>query len=464
MLILSLLTLMTLAVSYALSMHYVFSTAMSRHMANMWQKQAKNIAEQAKFSMLTESKADIEKIALMFDHPLILHISFYAENQLLYLSGEQYPCNEMNPLSNSFTESEGYWCFHSLVKESLSGYIIGRLLLIISKKELNELIRQNLFSNILIVSLLTFIMFGFFYYLTKRLTGPLVKISSAMKMAIQGQRGLKINPEGTLDMRHIQESFNLMMSKIEQQEYNLEEKVTERTLELSNAYKKTQGASQVKSDILKIVSHEMKTPLHSALYYLHLMNSDDGYFVNEIIECLERLQLQINNLLDYSRATENKLTLNKTLFLPADLLKDLAEEFEPLFLSRNNQLTVSCSYEGKIHSDEQLIRQILNNFIGNANKYTDCGQVTVKCVNDNNILAISVSDTGSGISERHLTEIFKPFWQADMSSARIYEGTGLGLSICHLFAEAIGGKIKVESEENMGSVFTLRLPLETVNN
>jgi signal transduction histidine kinase len=428
-------------------------------MAGMWQRQAKHISQQAKFSMLTESKVDAKKIALLFNTRLISHVSFYAGNQLLFSSGENHLCNNVNPLSDSYIESEESWCFHSLVKDSLSNQAIGYSLLVVSKQEMKALIRQSLFNNIVIVTLLTFIILGFFYYLTKKLTSPLINLSSAMEMAIKGKRGLKINPEGTQDMRKIQKSFNLMMQKVERQENNLEEKVTERTLELSDAYKKAQGASQVKSDILKIVSHEMKTPLHSAMYYLHLMNSNDGYFVSEVIECLERLQTQINNFLDYSRAAENKVVLNKTLFSPSNLLEVLMNEFEPIFLSRNNQFSVNCNYKGTIYSDEQLIRQILINIIGNANKYTNHGTVTLTCANNDNVLDISVLDTGCGISEHHIKDIFKPFWQADMSSARVHEGTGLGLAICHLFAEAIGGEIIVESKINKGSVFTLRLPV-----
>jgi len=283
-----------------------------------------------------------------------------------------------------------------------------------------------------------------------------------MKMAtVLDERELKIRPNGALGMKNIKDSINLMMLKLEQHENNLEEKIAERTLELSEAYKKSQGASRVKSDILKIVSHEMKTPLHSAMYYLRLMNSGDGYFVSEVIECLERLQTQVDNLLEYSKAVEKNIVLNKATFALSDLLEMLLNELEPLFLSRNNQLIVNCNYEGTIFSDEQLVRQILVNIIGNANKYTCHGKVNLMCASnkENSTLDISILDTGCGIPEHQIKDIFKPFWRADMSSEKANEGTGLGLSICHLFSEAIGAKITVESNINKGSVFTLRLPL-----
>jgi len=459
-LILSFFTLFVLAISYTLSMHYLFSTSISGHMQDMWQRQADNITEQARFSIITESKSDIEKILLLLDNPLILHVSVYTPNQLLYSSNSTTPpCGAINPLSDAFVETENVWCFSSTAKDYQTKQIIGGVLLVVSKEAINDLIQQNLINNVLVVSFLTAIIFGFLYHSTKRLTAPLAKLSTVMHRITSNERGLRINTEGTMDIRNIQASFNLMILQIEQHESNLEEKIKDRVLELSDAYSKAQGASQVKSDILRIVSHEMKTPLHSALFYLHLMKTDDGNFVTEIMNCLERLQKQIDNLLNYSQASENKVTLNKTNFSPKQLLEQITEEYASMFKIRHNQLIVNCHYQDQFHADEQLIKQIVSNFIDNANKHCHQGQITIDCNNDKNYLIISVTDTGCGISEKNLENIFIPFWQIDMSSARVHEGSGLGLSICQLFAEALEGDISVVSTIDQGSIFTLSIPL-----
>jgi len=455
---LSFCTLFVLAISYTLSMHYLFSTSISGHMQDMWQRQARNIAEQAKFSIITESKSDIEKILLLLDNPLIIHVSVYTPNKLLYSSNTSPLCSEISTLSNAFTETENYWCFNSTTKDYQTKQVIGGVLLVVSKKAINDLIQQNLINNVLVVSFLTAIIFGFLYHSTNRLTAPLAKLSTVMKRITSHERGLRIDTEGTLEMHNIQASFNLMILQIEQHESNLEEKIKDRVLELSDAYSKAQGASQVKSDILRIVSHEMKTPLHSALFYLHLMESGEGNFVTEIINCLERLQKQIDNLLNYSQASENKVTLIKANFSPKELLDQVSEEYNPLFKARHNQLIMKYHYQGQIHSDEQLIKQIASNLIDNANKHCHHGKVTVTCSSKKDHLIISIADTGCGISKENLENVFIPFWQIDMSSARVHEGSGLGLSICQLFAEALGGDISVTSTIDQGSVFTLSIP------
>ncbi len=451
MLFLSCFALIVLAFAYSLSTYFLLSVSLSNYMTDTWQRQADNIAEQARFSILTESKSDLEKIMPLLNNAAIKHITINTENGRLYASGEDVACD---PLSQ-----HAYWCFTSDIKETTTNAIIGSVELIVSKDELNALLNKSLLRNSLIVFLLATPVFGFFYYLVQQLTRPLVKLSTVMARVTNNERGFSIESEGTIEMRHIQDSFNLMLAKIEAYEDTLESQVKLRTLELSDAYKKAQEASQVKSDILKIVSHEMKTPLHSAMYYLHLMRSDDGYFVDEIMESLDLLKHQIDNLLDYAKAAENKVVLVNQRFFLKDTLDAITNEFKPLILACDNSFNFTCHYQKSLYADEQLIKQILNNFISNANKHTHKGLITVTCEQRKERVLISVSDTGCGIDKENLAKIFHPFWQVDMSNARNFEGTGLGLAICQLFSEAIGATISVVSEVNKGSTFTLSIPL-----
>jgi len=451
MLYLSCFTLIVLALAYSLSTYFLLSVSLSNYMTDAWQRQADNIAEQARFSILTESKSDLEKIIPLLNNEAIKHINIDTGNGRLYASGEDLACDQLS--------KHAYWCFTSEIKETTTNAIIGTVELIVSKDELNDLLNKSLLRNSLIVFLLTTTIFGFFYYLARQLTRPLDELSTVMARVTDNERGLRIESEGTIEIRHIQDSFNVMIAKIEAYEDTLESQVKLRTLELSDAYKKAQEASQVKSDILKIVSHEMKTPLHSAMYYLHLMRSDDGYFVDEIMGCLDLLKHQIDNLLDYAKAAENKVTLVNNPFFLKGTLDAINNEFKPLIQACDNSFNFTCHYQKSLYSDEQLIRQILNNFISNANKHTQKGLITITCEQLKNHVLISVSDTGCGIDKENLEKIFNPFWQADMSNARNYEGTGLGLAICQLFSETIGATISVVSEVNKGSTFTLSIPL-----
>jgi len=115
---------------------------------------------------------------------------------------------------------------------------------------------------------------------------------------------------------------------------------------------------------------------------------------------------------------------------------------------------------GQMLSDQQRTEQVLLNLLGNAIKFTDQGEVTVRCRRENKWVIIGIEDTGIGIDPRHQQSIFEPFRQADTGLARKREGTGLGLSICKRLVSHLGGFIFVESVSGQGSTFTVRLPLE----
>ncbi|HID38916.1 MAG TPA: HAMP domain-containing histidine kinase [Calditrichaeota bacterium] len=188
------------------------------------------------------------------------------------------------------------------------------------------------------------------------------------------------------------------------------------------------------------------------------MKSGEGSFVTDIMNCLDRLKKQIDNLLNYSQASDNKITVNKTNFSAKILLQKIYEECTPLVKRDKNQLKINCSHQGQIHSDKQLIKQIIYNLIDNALKHCDKDEVIVDCHSRDNHLIISVTDTGCGISTDNLENIFTPFWQVKSTSSKTREGSGLGLSICQLFAESLGGNISVTSRIHHGTVFTLSIP------
>ena len=447
MIMVSFFSLLLPAIFYSFSTHFIFSSSIKGHMRDIWHKHTKTLSVQAGSLIISESNGDKGTTLQLFDNSLIIHASVHAQKQRLYSSNQQPPCGVLNILSDAFMEMDNYWCFNSITKDYKTQKILGSVLLVISKKTLNELIRQNLNNNLLIITFFTIISFGISCYFIQHLTKPLHKLSLLIKNTHKKQGA---NIEGTSELRSIQNAINLMLFTIEQNENQV--------LEMSDAHGKTLGISQFKSDILRIVSHEMKAPLHSAQFYLHLMKSGEGSFVTDIMNCLDRLKKQIDNLLNYSQASENKIALNKTNFFPKRLLQNISEECTPLVGINQNQLKIHCSYQGQIHSDKQLIKQIIYNLIDNALKHCDKGEVTVDCHSEDNQLIISVTDTGCGISTDNLEKIFIPFWQVKTKSSKAREGSGLGLSICQLFAESLGGNISVTSRIHHGTVFTLSIP------
>lgn len=445
---LSFISLLLPAIFYSFSTHYIASNSIKGHMRDIWHKHTKTLSAQAGFLFISESNGSKETTLQLFDNPLIIYASVRTQKQLLYSSNLQPSCSVLNIVSDAFMETDNYWCFNSITKDYKTQQILGSVLLVISKKTVNKLIRQNLNNNLLIITFFTIISFGASCYFIQCLTGPLQKLSLLLTKNSHKKRGADI--EGTLELRSIQKSINLMLLSIEQNENQI--------LELSDAHCEALGASQIKSDILRIVSHEMKSPLHSAQFYLHLMKSGEGSFVTDIMNCLDRLKKQIDNLLNYSQASENKITLNKAHFFPKRLLQNISEEYATLVNRHKNQLKINCLYQYQIHSDEQLIKQIIYNLIDNAIKHCDRADVTIDCHSMDNHLIISVTDTGCGISKDNLENIFIPFWQVNTTSSIAREGSGLGLSICQLFAESLGGNISVTSKVHYGTVFTLSIP------
>lgn len=449
-----------LAVSYTLSMHYIFSNTITKQMYITWKSEVASISEQARFPVITESKEGILRIVNLLNNPEIEHISIQTNNKNLYSSGKQKVCDFKNASKNSFTNMDNFFCFKQIISNKQDKNKIGEVTLIVSKKNLNSLILKNLGYNVWVIVSLTSLIFGLFYLLVNKILLPLDDLYRAMKKVSQNKRGIQLKKHGTLDMRYIQQEFNDMVKKIEQNERQLDEKVVERTLELSNAYKNAKGASKVKSDILKIVSHEMKTPLTGAMIFLDLMKKCKYDYISETIKCIDRLQILIDNLLDYSCATENKIVLKKRFFSISDFLETINVEFTPLLHANNNILTINNTCDKQIYSDKKIVKQILSNFLSNANKFTLKGSITLKCYIESDRLFMSVIDSGCGIRDIDIKKIFDPFWQVDMSSSRTFEGTGLGLSICSLFAETINATITVKSKLRHGSNFTVSFPLE----
>ena len=419
-------------------------------MRDIWHKHTKTLSVQAGSLIISESNANKETTLQIFDNPLIIYASVSNRKQLLYSSNLQLPCNVLNILSNNLIETNNSWCFSSITKDYKTQQILGSVLQVVSKKTLNKLIRRNMNHNLLIISFFTIISFGVSCYFIQYLLTPLQKLSISVKKFTNQAYISEIDIEGAIELRNIQKSINLMLLTIEQNENQV--------LKLSDAHCKAIGDSQFKSDILRIVSHEMKAPLHSAQFYLHLMKSGEGSFITDIMNCLDRLKKQIDNLLNYSQASDNKIAVNKTNFSTKILLQKIYEECTPLVKRHKNQLKINCSHQGQIHSDKQLIKQIIYNLIDNALKHCDKGDVIVDCHSRDNHLIISVTDTGCGISTDNLENIFIPFWQVKTKSTKAREGSGLGLSICQLFAESLDGNISVTSKVRHGTAFTLSIP------
>lgn len=245
---------------------------------------------------------------------------------------------------------------------------------------------------------------------------------------------------------------------------------------LSNAYRnrklriQAEKATRIQSEFLANMSHEIRTPLNGIIGTVDLLKDCDNDAERQsLIQTLgsssEALLAQINDVLDYSRLESGLSDIETDSFELVGLVANTVSILQAQAQSKGIALTYEPSAQSPIWvvSDENRLRQILLNLIGNAIKFTDKGHVSVKLnVRQQAKLVqadISVIDTGIGIPEAQRKQLFLPFRQADNSTSRRYGGTGLGLAISQQLAELLNGHIEVDSQLGRGSEFRLSLSL-----
>jgi PAS domain S-box-containing protein len=228
---------------------------------------------------------------------------------------------------------------------------------------------------------------------------------------------------------------------------------------------------RMKSTFVSIASHELRTPLNAILGYTEMLQEGVyGKLTNRQQGAMERLMSNtghmlslVNNLLDRARMEAGTLTLTIGSFSPVQLVEGVKGVMEVMAQAKGLELTshIADDVPATLSGDWQRLHQILINLVGNAIKFTEEGNVSMRVyMADADYWAMKVSDTGPGISEEAQSYIFEPFRQADESATREYSGAGLGLSIVRQLVEMMGGRIDLESEVEEGSTFTVVLPLE----
>ncbi len=234
---------------------------------------------------------------------------------------------------------------------------------------------------------------------------------------------------------------------------------------LQQAKQEAENAAIAKQKFLANMSHEIRTPLQSILGFSEQAKNTevvDKETINTIFNASSHLLQVVNEVLDYSKITSGKITLNIAPFKLNNLIQEITDVFEKsakekglLFITQNNNQT-NLTLKG----DAFRIKQILFNLLGNALKFTDQGKIKLHIFTDKKFTVFEVTDTGVGMTEDQLKNIFNEFEQANEQVASTYGGSGLGLTIVQQLVQQMQGEIKVTSTPEKGSTFTISVPLQ----
>ena len=374
-----------------------------------------------------------------------------ANNSILKINDKEYLT-----LQQSIAETD--WKLIVLIKKDNIFSSIGYL------KDLSDKIGYAAIALLLLFYVL------FFYFLLKRInifseyiTRPITDLSNQTSKISYDNPHIEVLESNIIEVHQLSSNFSFMIKEL-----------NERSKKLSDAKIKAVEANRIKSDFLSNMSHELRTPLNGVIGMSQIAldnetNKKQRSYLEKINTSGSILLKIINDLLDYSKIEAGKLEIENIEFTIDNILQNVADLVSIKAYEKDIEIVFNrdINIPKIIIGDSLRITQILVNIISNAVKFTNKGEVLleikIKDIDEKKInLEFLIKDSGIGMSEETLGNLFTSFNQADNTISRKYGGTGLGLAISKNLLELMGGDISVSSKINQGSTFILNIPFEYI--
>ncbi len=366
---------------------------------------------------------------------------------------------------------------------------LGTVLVTLSTEHLGDQESRILIEGLVLMLLGLLATFILAERMSRSITHPVLRMLQSVSELSEGQMSVRLPENSSGELGRLEHGINQLAEQIGHSTRQLEAEVTQATLELREtleevesknvaldlARKEAVAANRAKTAFLANINHEIRTPMNTILGYADFLtatplDADQQEYLGWIQRSGQHLLSLIDEVLHFSRIEAGHLDLSQA---PCDvhiLLEEVVAALAPQALQKGLDFLPDL-YEGpplQVLADAGRLRQILNNLIGNAIKFTEHGLIRVRArqesAADRVLFHLDVEDEGIGLSPEDRIRIFEPFAQADSSTSRRFGGVGLGLAICRRIVEAMKGTIQVDSLPGSGTRFGVHLGFQPVPN
>ena len=349
---------------------------------------------------------------------------------------------------------------------------LGAVIVATSKHHLNSQKNDVLIYSLLIMLFVLTLSLLVAIWVARRITVPVMGMGWAIRRIGEGDLGVRVFTQFSVDeLKELAIGINQMVQQLQQDRSTLEQRIVEATHELREKKEEAEHANQEKARFLANMSHEIRSPMNSVLGMTQLAlnaetNPKQRDYLEKIHSSGEHLLCIIDDILDFSRIEVGKLDIETIDFELGRVMQSLVDLAVWKTSEKNIKLTfnVDPGISRTLCGDPLRLRQILINYVNNAIKFTEQGEIIIRAIlleknEKDNLLRFEVQDTGIGMTRKEMAGLFQMFRQADSSTSRKYGGSGLGLAISKGLAELMGGEVGVESEAGKGSTFWLTVRL-----